>query len=111
MTAVRYRFRADLRTRWRAWLGLAVVVGLFAGAITAVAAGARRTDSAFPRFLKATKPPDIVVIEQAGQEGFAHLSPADLRLLPGVPPLSSLAGFSLLQPPITFCAAHAVVTV
>src|SRR2546428_10391980 len=52
MSAVWMRMRSELRSRWRAWLGLALLFGLFGGAIIAAAAGARRTDSAYPRFLK-----------------------------------------------------------
>lgn len=51
MSAVWMRVRAELRARWRATLGLALVVGVVSGAAIAAAAGARRTDSAYPRFL------------------------------------------------------------
>ena len=46
MGPVWYRLRAEARARWRAWLSLALVAGLTAGAVIAFAAGARRTDSA-----------------------------------------------------------------
>src|SRR4029077_6815417 len=36
--------RTELRKRWRSWLALALIVGAFAGAVEAAAAGARRTD-------------------------------------------------------------------
>src|SRR5205814_8990040 len=80
-------------------------------AITDGARGARRTDSAFPRFRKATKASDIVVIDQAGQEGFAHFSPADLRSLPGVAQVGSLADFSVVRPPTASLGAPADGTV
>ena len=51
MSAATLWFGAELRARWRATLGLALLVGVVAGACLAVAAGARRTDSAYPRFL------------------------------------------------------------
>jgi hypothetical protein len=44
-------FVVDLRCRWRETLGLVVLVGVVAGASLAAGAGARRTDSAYPRFL------------------------------------------------------------
>ncbi|MGH9243297.1 MAG: hypothetical protein ACRD29_03070 [Acidimicrobiales bacterium] len=62
MTGVWYRFRAERRTRGRAWLGLALLVGLAAGAVMAPAAGARRTDSAYARFLDAHNAYDVMVI-------------------------------------------------
>jgi putative ABC transport system permease protein len=52
MNAVWMRLRAEVRGHWRAWLGLVVMLGLFGGAVIAAAAGARRTDSAYPRFLR-----------------------------------------------------------
>src|SRR5207244_9281145 len=61
VTAVATRVRADLRTRWFSWLALALLAGAFGGAVTAAAAGARRTDSAYPRFLEAEKAPDVLV--------------------------------------------------
>jgi putative ABC transport system permease protein len=55
MTPVWMRLRAEVRGHWRAWLGLVVMLGLFGGAVIAAAAGARRTDSAYPRFLREHK--------------------------------------------------------
>jgi ABC-type lipoprotein release transport system permease subunit len=53
VAAVWMRVRAELRARWRAWLGLALMFGIASGAAIAAAAGARRTDTAYPRFLRA----------------------------------------------------------
>jgi MacB-like periplasmic core domain/FtsX-like permease family len=63
MTAVWFRFRAELRARWRAWLGLAMLVGLASGAVMALAAGARRTDTAYDRFLDAHNAYDVMVLD------------------------------------------------
>lgn len=62
MSAVWYRFRAELRTRWRAWLGLALLAGVVAGAVIALIAGARRTDSAYARFVRAQNGYDALVV-------------------------------------------------
>ena len=43
--------RADTRRRWRALLGLALLLGLAGGVVLTAAAGARRTDTAYPRLL------------------------------------------------------------
>jgi len=51
MTAVLLRAREELRARWRSSVSLTVMLAVFGGAVMAVAAGARRTDSAYPRFL------------------------------------------------------------
>jgi len=50
MAAVRLRFRADFRRRWRAWIGLGLLLGAAFGIVAAVAGGARRTDTAVARF-------------------------------------------------------------
>jgi ABC-type lipoprotein release transport system permease subunit len=50
MPAVRMRLRAELRSRWRAWLALAVLAGVGAGLVIATAAAARRTDDAVARY-------------------------------------------------------------
>ena len=44
--------RADLRVRWRAMAGLALLLGLIGGVVLTAAAGARRTDTAYPRLLQ-----------------------------------------------------------
>src|SRR5438132_1165786 len=51
MGAVRLHVRSELRARWGAMLGLALLVGIVSGAAITAAAGARRTNSAYPRFL------------------------------------------------------------
>jgi ABC-type lipoprotein release transport system permease subunit len=59
--AVRMRLRAELRSRWRAWLALAVLAGLGAGLVIATAAGARRTDDAVARYRAAAEVFDVWV--------------------------------------------------
>jgi len=51
MATVWLLLRADLRLRWRALLGLALILGLVGGVVITAAAGARRTESAYPRLL------------------------------------------------------------
>ena len=60
MGAVWMRLRSDLRARWRAWLGLALLIGLGGGAAVAAAAGARRTETAYPRFVQTQQGYDLV---------------------------------------------------
>ena len=50
-----------VRSRWRAWLGLAVLIGLAGGATAEAAAGARRTETAYPRFVQAQNGYQLVV--------------------------------------------------
>jgi len=59
--SVRARLGADLRARWRSTLALVVVIGLAGGTVLATAAGARRTDTAYPRFLQSSRAEDVVL--------------------------------------------------
>jgi hypothetical protein len=101
MAAVGLHFRAELRRRWRAWLGLAVVLGLIGGAVLALAAGARRTDSAYGRFLRHQNASDVIVSKGVASFTFAAppgppLDPADVARLPGVEEASSAPDFYAL---------------
>jgi hypothetical protein len=72
MTATGMILRAGLRGRWRAWLALALLLGVFAGAVTAVAAGSRRTDAAYPSLVRWSRTPGraaVLVLRQ----GLAHV--------------------------------------
>jgi len=96
MTAVWFRFRAELRTRWRAWLGLALIVGLAGGAVIALAAGARRTDSAYDRFVRAQDGYDVLV--SLNTSGFGApteetFEAAELAALPRVADTAETASF------------------
>jgi len=61
MGAVWLRLRADLRHQWRVWLALAVLLGVIGGIALTAAAGARRTDTAYPRFLRQGNAADLLV--------------------------------------------------
>lgn len=51
--------KAQLRARRRAILALGVLLGVMSGAATAAAVGARRTETAYPRFLERYSPFDV----------------------------------------------------
>ena len=51
-----YRFRATFGRRRGGYLGLVLLVGLLGGLAMGALAGARRTQSSYPRFLKSTNP-------------------------------------------------------
>lgn len=60
MAAVWMRARSELRTDWRAWLALGLAFGIAGGAVSASAAGARRTRTAYPRFVATHDGYDVV---------------------------------------------------
>ncbi|MDQ4132495.1 MAG: ABC transporter permease [Actinomycetota bacterium] len=61
MAVILTALRSGLRRQWRAWLSLALLVGLFAGAVLAAAAGARRTATAYPRLLAHAAAGDVFI--------------------------------------------------
>ena len=61
MSAVWMRARHELRRRWRALVGLALIAGIGSGAAIAAVEGARRTVSAYPRFRASTNAFDVLI--------------------------------------------------
>jgi ABC-type lipoprotein release transport system permease subunit len=82
MTAVWLFLRAEARLRWRTWLSLALIVGVFTGGVVTAAAGALRTGSAYARFLDWSRAPDVVVAAVPYTPFFAQLSPAAVMRVP-----------------------------
>jgi hypothetical protein len=89
--------RAESRGRWRAWLSVALLAGAFAGVVTAAAAGARRTDSAYPRLLAWSKAPDMLVVS-GYSAAFAPLPRAALARLPQVTDVAYVESIGLRAP-------------
>lgn len=77
MTAVWMRLRSELRARIGATLGLATLVGISGAVVLTAVAGASRTDSAFDRFLTATRSGHVLLYEQ-------ELGREQIRALPQV---------------------------
>src|SRR2546425_9452785 len=92
MTAVWMRARAELRSNWRAATALALMLGLAGGVVISSAAGARRTDSAYSRFLAWAHAPDAG-LNVAASFGYAGVSPKDVRALPEVKSSANSDGF------------------
>ena len=64
LTAMRAVLRLavhEFRARWLSWAVLVLLVGLAGGTVLTAAAGARRTDTAYPRFLRAYRASDMLV--------------------------------------------------
>lgn len=81
MTAILFRIRADLRRSWPSVVALALLVGLFGGAVLAAVAAARRTDSVMARFALAANEPDVFVPMFVGGP-IAPVQPDDVRAVP-----------------------------
>ena len=88
--------RADLRLRWRAVLGLALLLGLIGGVVLTAAAGARRTDTAYPRLLRWSHAASVQVVPTcAGLGGFYR----GLAHLPQVASIWTGVVYTLALPP------------
>ena len=70
MKAVWLRLRVEARAHWRSWLGVALLVGVVSGATIAAFAGARRTETAYDRFLRGTHAFDVLVSNGSKPETF-----------------------------------------
>src|SRR4051794_4185 len=104
MTAVLLRVRTDLRARWRAWLGLTLIMGIPGGAVIAAAVGARRTDTAYSRFLRSSRAPDALVFDPS-HASLASLPPHKLAPLPQVAATAPLVSYTLTEPDLNVVAA------
>jgi ABC-type lipoprotein release transport system permease subunit len=91
MKAILAWMAAEARSRWRSWLGLALVVGIAGGIVIASAAGARRTDSAYPRFLTAQRAAHVTLLDD-GSLGVQ----LDVDVVARLPQVASVARGSLI---------------
>jgi FtsX-like permease family len=79
----------ELLARWRGWVLLGLLVGVAGGAVLTAAAGARRTDSAYSRFLVASRAADVFVAPfNTGLDGYYRA----LAQLPDVAVVATLVG-------------------
>jgi len=116
--AVLTRLRTELRSHWRGWAAVALLIGLVGGVVLTTAAGARRTDTAYARYLKQSHAADVLVSPSdrglpdyypalaklpqvdklgvgVGLEGFVR----NVHTSPGAPASAALgAGFQILAP-------------
>jgi hypothetical protein len=85
MRAAFYWFRATRRRTWRSALAVALIAGLLGAVALAALAGARRTSSAYGRYLAATRASDAFVNVPGAAPGFPLTEPLTLiARLPGV---------------------------
>ena len=95
MATIWLRLRADLRLRWRPLVGLALLLGLIGGVVLTAAAGARRTDTAYPRLLSWANAAQVDIFpEGAGLTGYF----AALARLPQVATMSTQALYQMVLP-------------
>jgi putative ABC transport system permease protein len=88
--------RAELRLRWRALVGLALLLGLVGGVALTAAAGARRTETAYPRLLRWANAAQVDVIPYAGEPTPAYF--AALARLPEVASMWTAVQYNMALP-------------
>jgi putative ABC transport system permease protein len=93
MRAVRGLVVYQFFVAWRGWVAFALLAGLAAGVVLAAVAGARRTDSAYPRFLAASKAADALV-SPAGSGSVGYYNA--LSRLPEVSAVAPVVGLQAL---------------
>ena len=84
-----FRFRATFARRWSGYLALVMLIGLVGGLALGVLAGARRTQSAYPAFLKSTNPSDLGFVGLPADK--SGKLPGAITHLPGVRHVESYA--------------------
>jgi hypothetical protein len=84
MSAIWMRARSELRSRLGAVVALAVIVGVIGGVVIAAAAGARRTETAYPRLLQAEHALDVVVDVTARDPSVGRRVIGEIERLPQV---------------------------
>lgn len=84
--AVWYRFRATLARRWKGYVALVGVIGLLAAVSLGAVEFARRTQSSYPAFLKATDASDLTLSTYGlGGGGATLYSPGTERAIARLP--------------------------
>ncbi len=73
------------RNRWPAYLTVVLLVGLLGGLSMGAIAGARRTESSFPKYLASTHPSDLLVLRNDSETDANTGDPAFLRRLAHLP--------------------------
>jgi ABC-type lipoprotein release transport system permease subunit len=82
---------ADFRRRWVAWLGLALAIGLAGAVVLTAAAGARRTATAFDRFLDQGNAEDLSFSIGRPTDPEMQQAIKEIEALPQVEAASSVA--------------------
>lgn len=88
--------QAEIRHRWRGVAAVGLVLGIGFAAVLAAAAGARRTQTAFPRMLVATGASQLLVSSGDEDQTARHRFYRRVAALDGVERMGIIAGIGLI---------------
>jgi ABC-type antimicrobial peptide transport system permease subunit len=108
MGSVWLSLRADFRLRWRPLAALALLLGLIGGVVLTAAAGARRTDTAYPRLLQWASASQVDILP--GSNGPTPGYFGAVRRLPQVAAMSVDSLYQMVLPVRHGLPATAVMT-
>ena len=80
-----WRFRATLGHRRGGYVTIVLLIGIVGGMAMGAVAGARRTQSSFPAFLRSTNPSDLIVAHIDSSNDSNATDPAFLRAVARLP--------------------------
>jgi FtsX-like permease family len=96
MGSVWLSLRADFRLRWRPLAALALLLGLIGGVVLTAAAGARRTDTAYPRLLQWARASQVDVLPNSNGPVPGYF--AAVRRMPQVAAMSVDSLYQMVLP-------------
>jgi len=82
------RVRGDVRRRVGSLIAVAIILGVLGTVAIGGVAGARRTESAYPRYRETTRQPEAEFVSCAGGSPFPYVDMNKVAALPGVASLS-----------------------
>jgi hypothetical protein len=93
-----YRFGRTLRRRWPGYLAITLLLGLVGGLAMGSVAAARRTEGAYPAYLAATNPSDLMVLSGISATPDAPgYDPAVIRKIAALPVVAHVASYAGLN--------------
>jgi hypothetical protein len=98
-----FRFRATFSRRWGGLLAIVLLIGLVGGLAMGAIAGARRTQSSFPAYLRETNQPNLglsTAIVAAGVDNTPY-DASVVRTITRLPHVKHVANFTIVNPEFT----------
>ena len=106
----RYRFRATFGREWGGLLAIVVLIGLVGGLAIGAGAGARRTQSSFPDYLRHINADTLGVITALDAPGVSNVpyNAALIAKIARLPLVKQVADFTIVDPEITPLDGHEI---